>query len=271
MGKRLLQKVLSSQVLLVALLIVAPFSTAKACLWRISDAAMPFPPCPMNDALLQARLRQGVVRQLVQTGELGMEVYNMKLESQGRQGTNEVIEKFVDRLDQVQGDVSVPPVPSLVAAYETSPMITPVEGDSGVQFVYLATGIDTTAVTGGADWQRYMNTDSISRMYSYTANQGDSAMLKHLVALQQLIDSMARGGDSLTASGNRYATRYQGAASNSGESEAKLSELFSSDGLSKSAIDLAMVRAAETQTRVQTGAKAANNATITERRAGGHQ
>jgi len=218
-------------VLVVAGLLL-PAAPVSACIWNPAHNFSPFPPCETEDFPGHNRVAQVNGRIGGKLLVTAAKIREVKTEIRQWQALHTEALAFERALKRVYGNVTANPIPSLVAEYNRiNPMSTFVrirdeDGGWQLELADLSVLADSILTQFEGDMLGLYNEvatapDRMTRMIQSRGARIES----EFYAVRDFQRASAPVRDSLMAMGERLAGRYEGEASDEGESEATITTL----------------------------------------------
>lgn len=219
--------------LAAAALLAGSVTPAQACIYNLTDKGSPIPPCKVEDIPGAQRMRQLNSRLSAKLAVVAQQVRFAQQEIAAWQSTYETTRNYVDEMQQIWGDLTADPLPSLVSTYNRhSPLnryVTLTPGGKPEMVDLRAAGDSVLAA---------IETSALA-FYEESRDRAESSVMRYENRLESTAAHIERElgamadyrqyatviQDSLQAVGDRLASRYEGVSSSAGLSEAKISEL----------------------------------------------
>lgn len=225
----------ATAVLLAALTVAATPRSAEACLWSMYHEFMPFPPCEVDDVPGRAQLQAANRSLLAKVTTTAEKIRQVRTEIRQWQRAQRTALSFEQRLRSAWGDLTAPPLPSLVAAYNRTPAGAWVRLNAEGGLEVSATVIDLRAAADSV-WMAFQDSANLRRIYrdGVTPRIGrlDDRLTRSRDRLDRSLTRLAdferyreQARDSLLATSERLSSRYSGEAETQGLAEARISGL----------------------------------------------
>lgn len=217
----------------VLLLCLSP-TPAYACVWNFLDWFNPLPPCTVQDSPSQYRMNEVNDRIRSKLAVIAEEVKEVRAEIAGWKSAVQTARSFQATLVRTYGALSANPLPSLLAAYNRTPMANFLKIQPNGTFTISTTPFSFRQIADSI-WTAFQDTTSLVHLYrkawaTTTALPGlvfrDGTLLEQQVTALGDYETYTRPIlDSLAAIGDRTAQRYAGHAEVMGLAEAHISNL----------------------------------------------
>lgn len=208
---------------------------AYACIWDPTHYFMPLPPCPVDDKPGQSKVKEMNKSLLAKLTLVAGKATMVAVEIRKWRQAYDTAMQWDDRINRAWGDLTAPPLPSLVAHFQHTPMARWVEveldesGEIQVELVDIRAEADSL-------WDHYTDEEVWEQIYekswgrSYermgrVVTRGVETVGDELQSMLEWQEYAQTARDSLWENTRRTAMRYEGETSTEGMAEAQISNM----------------------------------------------